>query len=158
VEEAVEVQASIEQVAGILVREGLLFQLAREERRHYRLRYGSAAVFIQFHRWGRRSVVITVSSPVLQDVDEESAGAARALNLINSLNSTHYYLRFTFDEGMLLAEYDLLGDELQADELLNAVHTVGSVADHLDDELHDLVGGKRFADKLEEWAVDGDDT
>jgi hypothetical protein len=141
-----QVQTSMEQVAGILARDGFTFQIARGGRQ-YRLLFGSAGVFIRFADLGRDSVVITVSSPVLQDVDEESPGAALALNLLNDLNSTHYFVRFTFGDGMLMADYDLLGDDLQAEELRNAILTVAAVADRLDDQLLADVGGRRFRER-----------
>ena len=68
-----DVDASIEQVTGILVREGLRYQMS-EDGRTYRLLFGSAAVFIDFDAWQDDGVVITVHSPVLQDIDPESAG------------------------------------------------------------------------------------
>ena len=80
-----DVDASIEQVTGILVREGLRYQMSADGRTH-RLLFGSAAVFIDFNEWQDDSVVITVHSPVLQDIDPESAGAAQALNMLNDLN------------------------------------------------------------------------
>ena len=143
-----DLDASIEQVAGILVREDLKFQMASDGG-GYRLLFGSAAVFISFMPW-REGVSITVSAPVLQDIDPSAPGAAVALNRLNELNLNHRFIKFVFDDGALMAIYDLLGDRLQAAELLNAVYVVAAAADHLDDELIDEIGGKRFEDVLEE--------
>jgi hypothetical protein len=143
-----DLDASIEQVAGILVREELKFQMAPDGE-GYRLLFGSAAVFITFMPW-RDGVSITVSSPILQDIDATAPGAAVALNRLNELNLNHRFLKFVFDDGALMAIYDLLGDRLQATELLNAVYVVAAAADHLDDELIEEIGGKRFEDVLEE--------
>ena len=143
-----DIDSSIEQVAGILVREDLKFQMAPDGE-GYRLLFGSAAVFISFMPW-RDGVSITVSSPVLQDIDATDPGAAAALNRLNELNLNHRFLKFVFDDGALMAIYDLLGDRLQAAELLNAVYVVAAAADHLDDELIDEIGGKRFEDVLDE--------
>jgi hypothetical protein len=143
-----DIETSIEQVAGILLREDLKFQTAPDGA-GYRLRFGSAAVFINFMPW-RDGVSVTVSSPVLQDIDPTDPGAAVALNRLNELNLTHRFLKFVFDDGALVAIYDLLGDRLQATELLNAVYCIAAAADHLDDELIEEIGGKRFEDVLEE--------
>lgn len=151
-----DIEASIEQVAGILVREGFDFDTSRDGRA-YRLLFGSAAVFIRFGPWAKESVVITVSSPILQDVEPDSAGAARALNLLNQLNRTHYFLCFVFADGALTADYDLLADNLQAPELRNAILTVAGAADHLDDELIGEIGGKKYETLLDEWALESDE-
>jgi hypothetical protein len=141
-------EASIEQVAGILLREDLKFQTAPDGA-GYRLLFGSTAVFIAFTPW-REGVAITVTAPILQEIDGSSPGAAVLLNRLNELNLNHRFLKFVYDDGALVAVYDLLGDRLQATELLNAVYVVAAAADHLDDELVDEIGGKRFEDVLEE--------
>ena len=150
VEHIMDVEASIEQVAGILVREGLNFQTAKDGN-SYRLLFGSAAVFINFREWDGDSVVITVHSPVLQDIDPGSPGAALALNRLNELNRRHFFVKFVFTKDTLIVDYDLLGDRLQAPELLNAVYTVAAVADDLDDKLVVELGGKRYEDVMQEW-------
>lgn len=143
-----DIEASIEQVAGILIREDLKFQSAPDGD-GYRLLFGSTAVFIAFTPW-RDGVAITVSAPILQEIDQASPGAALLLNRLNELNMDHRFLKFVYDDGALVAVYDLLGDRLQAAELLNAVYLVAAAADHLDDELVDEIGGMRFEDVLEE--------
>src|SRR3954451_5407772 len=149
--EGVDVEASIEQVAGILVREGLRYQISGD-RRTYRLLFGSAAVFIDFDQWQDDGVVITVHSPVLQDIHPESAGAAQALNLLNDLNRSFFFVKFTFRDGILIARYDLLGETLQAGELINALFEIAGAADRLDDELVHSIGGKPYELKLKEWS------
>ena len=147
-----DVDASIEQVTGILVREGLRYQMSADGRTH-RLLFGSAAVFIDFNEWQDDSVVITVHSPVLQDIDPASAGAAQALNMLNDLNRSFFFVKFTYREGILIARYDLLGDTLQAVELVNALYEIAGAADRLDDELAGMLGGKPYEAKLEEWTA-----
>ncbi|MEA2124057.1 MAG: hypothetical protein QOI80_839 [Solirubrobacteraceae bacterium] len=148
-----DVNASIEQVAGILVREDFKFSTS-DDGRSYRLLFGTAGVFIHFTPWGESSVTIKVHSPVVQDIDPESPGGAEALNLLNDLNQGHLYVKFRMVGGTLIAEYDLLGDHLQAAELRNALITVAAAADNLDDDLADRLGGKRFDTKLEEWDLE----
>lgn len=147
-----DVTASIEQIAGILLREDFEFQTASDGR-SYRLLFGTAGVFIHAYPWNDASVMIKVHSPVVQDIDPESPGGAEALNLVNVLNQAHVFVKFRVLNGTLIAEYDLLGDTLQAGELRNALLTVAAAADQLDDDLADRLGGKRFDTKLEEWDV-----
>ena len=151
-----DVEASIEQVTGILVREGLRYSTTADGRTH-RLLFGSAAVFIDFDTWQDDSVVITVHSPVLQDIHPESAGAAQALNLLNELNRSFFFVKFTFRDGILIARYDLLGETLQAGELVNALYEIAGAADRLDDELAETLGGKPYEMKLGEWSSRLDD-
>ncbi|MEA2170643.1 MAG: hypothetical protein QOF76_3943 [Solirubrobacteraceae bacterium] len=151
-----DIDACIEQVAGILVRDDFQFSTA-EDGRSYRLLFGTAAVFIHVYAWGESSVVIKVHSPVVQDIDPVSPGGAVALNLLNELNHQHVFVKFRLHEQSLIAEYDLLGDTLQAGELRNALLTVAAAADGLDDDLAEQVGGKRFDTKLDEWSVEQDE-
>ena len=151
-----DVEASIEQVTGILVREGLKYHMSADGQTH-RLLFGSAAVFIDFNDWQDDSVVITVHSPVLQDIHPESAGAAQALNLLNDLNRSFFFVKFTFRDGILIARYDLLGESLQAGELINALYEIAGAADRLDDELAEALGGKPYDAKLSEWSSRLDD-
>lgn len=150
-----DMATSIEQVAGILVREGLPFE-TRDDGRGYRLIFDSAAVFIGFSPW-RDGTVITLSSPILQDIDPESPGAAAALNRVNRLNNNSFFTKFVFDDGALIVEYDLLADRLQAGELMNALSVVATSAEVLDDELVDELGGKAFRTVLEERAAHGEE-
>jgi len=145
----VDVEASIAQVAGILLEEGLRYHVSGDGRT-YRLRFDSAAVFIDFREWQDDSVVIIVHSPVLQDIDPASPGAAQALNLLNDLNRSFFFVKFTFRDGVLVARYDLLGESLQTGELVNAIYEIAGAADRLDDELADALGGKPFEVKLNE--------
>jgi len=151
-----DLEASIEQVAGILVREGFKFDVA-DDGRSYRLLFGSAAVFIHFRSWQEDSVAISVSSPILLDIDPEGPGAAAALNALNDLNREHFFARFTFTGTIFQADHDLLGDHLRAAELANAIYVIAAAADHLDDELLESLGGKRYETKLEEWSSESDE-
>jgi len=146
-----DVETSIAQVARILTEEGLRFQTAQDGS-SYRLLFGSAAVFIDFQAWQDDSVVITLHSPVLQDIDGESVGAAQALNILNDLNRQFFFVKFIYGDGTLFAEYDLLGETLQAGELVNGIFEVAGAADRLDDQLAEQLGGKVYETKLEEWS------
>src|SRR3954464_15637133 len=146
-----DVDASIEEVTGILVREGLRYRTSADGRTH-RLLFGSAAVFIDFNDWQDDSVVITVHSPVLQDIHPESAGAAQALNMLNDLNRSFFFVKFTYREGILIARYDLLGETLQAGELVNALYEIAGAAAPPRDGRPPVLGGKPYEVKAGEWS------
>jgi hypothetical protein len=141
-----EIQTSLEQAAGILLRADLHFQL-HEDGRSYRLLFGRDAVFIQFRRWGD-GVRVRVNSPALQELDRGDAGYAVLLNRVGELNRDHVFVKWTVDDRLLLASHDLLGDELRACELVNSVGTMARAVRRAADELADVTGGTRYQDML----------
>ena len=117
----------------------------------------------QTANWSRTQAQDLVSSwltagiqfdAVIANNDEMAIGAAQALNLLNHLNRSFFFVKFTYRDGILIARYDLLGDTLQAGELVNALYEIAGAADRLDDELADTLGGKPYEAKLSEWAGD----
>jgi hypothetical protein len=140
-----DIQTSIEQVAGILVREGLSFQ-THEDGDGYRLWFGDDAVFIHFDRYGDGTRVY-LTSPVLQDLDPEDAGYAVLLNALNELNATHRFTKFFVHERTsLLAVQDLFGDDLRAPVLINAIYTLVAAVAEVAAEYGDATGGLRYAE------------
>jgi hypothetical protein len=139
-----DIQASIEQVAGILSRAELHFQ-THQDGDSYRLLFGEEAVFIHFDQFGEH-VRIYLTSPALQQLDPEDAGYAVLLNAVNDLNLSHRFAKWVInDETTLLGVHDLLGDSLQAGELLNAVYALASAADDTATRYADATGGIRYA-------------
>ena len=145
-----DVASSVLKVTAILVGEQLRHEISADGET-CRLRFDSVEVFIDFSVWQDDGVVITVHS-VVQDIDPESPGAAQALNLLNDLNRSYFFVKFVFRDGLLIARRDLLGDTLSAAELVNALYEIAGAADQLDDKLADLLGGKPYEVKAEEWA------
>jgi hypothetical protein len=152
-----EIAVSIEQVGRVLADDGLDFQ-TREDGGSYQIQAGSAAVFIDFKATRDHRVVVTVYSAVLQEIDGRAAGSVEGLGLLNTLNRSYDFVKFSLAEDSLFVEYDLLGDTLHPDELRNAISTVAQVSDHLDDHLLAHFGGKRFVTALSDWtrAVEGE--
>ena len=68
------------------------------------------------------------------------------------MNRSHFFVKFTYRDGILIARYDLLGETLQAGELINAIYEIAGAADRLDDELAATLGGKPYEAKLGEWS------
>ena len=145
----VDMQMSIEQVAGILQRAGLTFE-TRADGDAYRLPFDDGdAVFVLFDDYGD-GVRVYLSSPVLDEIEPSSAGEAATLNALNGLNKRFPFMKFVYDDGTLLAVHDLLGDELRGGDLLNAVHAIATAADTVASELEESTGGKRWEEVMEE--------
>jgi hypothetical protein len=145
-----DVTTSIEQVAGILHRAGLRFDPTPGDTGYRLLFEPDEAVVLAVEPWRRDSVLITLSSPVLQDVPAEGAGAAVVQNRLHELDHAHRFAKFLWTGDTLLAVHDLLGDTLQAGELLNAVHALAAAASEVAAELQPEVGGLRYRGVLEQ--------
>jgi hypothetical protein len=132
-------QRLIEQVAGILHRNGVEFD-TRAEGTQYRILLDSSATFVSFSNFGGRSVV-SLYSPILQEVDE-AGGVGPILEALNDLNAASRFGRFVYypELRVIALEYDLLGDDLQEGELMNAVGLVSETANAQDEELKLVLG------------------
>lgn len=137
-----DIQQSVEQVAGILHRAELEFD-THPDGDGYRLCFESAGVFIAFAPW-RDGVRVVLTSPIVSDIEPGTAGEAAALNELNRLNQEHGFLKFFYDEGTLVGAYDLLGDTLRAQDLLNGVFALAATAERLGEELAGELGGVTF--------------
>ena len=131
-------QRVIEQVHGILARAEIRFALG-QDRSSYLVPVpgGSAAVVINFHDWGRGQTMISLRSDVLVDVEVGEQNRIQVLEHLNALNQASLFGRFHLDADLstVVLQHDLLGDHLQSDELINALFTVGVLADDADDQL-----------------------
>ncbi len=132
-------QRLIEQVAGILHRNGVEFD-TRADGTQYRILLDSSATFVSFSDFGGRSVV-SLYSPILQEV-EEADGVGAILEALNDLNAASRFGRFVYypELRVIALEYDLLGDDLQEGELMNAVGLVSETANAQDEELKLVLG------------------
>jgi hypothetical protein len=140
----------IEQVHGILARAEIRFALG-DDRVTYLVPVpgGSAVVWIHFHPWGRAQTMISLRSEVLVDVEVTEENRLQVLEHLNALNQTSLFGRFHLDadRSTVILQHDLLGDELQAEELINALYTVGVLADQADDQLlREFGSGTRASD------------
>src|SRR4051794_35551194 len=138
----------IEQVHGILAGERVEFEVRDDGRAfHVPVPSGSAAVDIDFDRWGRDRTLMRLRACVLQDVEVDADNRLEILEHLNALNQTAVFGRFYLDadRSTVVLAHELLGDELDADELLHALYTLGVVADQTDDELQRALGTGRRA-------------
>jgi hypothetical protein len=131
--DGMDVESAIARVTDILVGEQLRHQISGDGET-CRLRFDGAEVFIDASVWHDDGVVITVHS-VVQDIDPESPGAAQALNLLNDLNRSYFFVKFVFRDGLLIARRDLLGDTLSPAELVSALYEVSGASSRLRSEL-----------------------
>jgi hypothetical protein len=129
-----ELERVIEQVHGILGIGGVPFSLA-EDKQSFLVGHGSARVFVFFRTWGE-AVVISVRAYLLEEVDSSGDRRQKILDRLNALNEEKFFGKlYLTDGGTVVLEYDLLGDELDARELLHGLATVSGLADELDDAL-----------------------
>jgi hypothetical protein len=149
-------QRVIEQVAGILHRNGVEFD-TRADGNEYRILRDSSATFVSFHRFGDATIV-SLYSPVLQEV-EEADRIGEIFQAMNDLNASSRFGRFVYypELRVIALEYDLVGDELQESELMYAVDLISTVANSQDEELKLRLGtGLRFHEA--EARDDGDES
>ena len=132
-------QRLIEQVAGILHRNGVEFD-TRADGTQYRILLDSSATFVSFSDYGGRTVV-SLYSPILQEVDD-AGGRENILEALNDLNAASRFGRFVYypELRVIALEYDLLGDDLQEAELMNAIGLVSETANAQDEELKLVLG------------------
>lgn len=141
-------QRVMHQVRGILAEANIAVERSTQGGA-YRFWVGSAFVEVDFYDWHDGQTVVSLQADVLVNLDLDRQGLGTAYEHINALNHMSKFGKFYVDPDRqaIVLEHDLLGDELDASELLNAVSTVGEHADRSDDRLRDLLGtGDRAAD------------
>ena len=134
-------------VEGALIDRGIRFE--RREDAALRIPHGSAEVLVDFDDLAG-GTVIRVSALVLDELDLAPEDEPSALRALNDRNRSVRFAKFMLDAGAtsVRLEYDLLGDYLQPEELINAVTAVAQMADDHDELLREeLGGGRRAADR-----------
>lgn len=116
---------------------------------YFLLENESAEGWVSVVDWGDGDFIVKVVSPLLRDVelthelfewvavDGQCKWFAHARIIRNDQKPTH---------GLLLWEYDLLGNYLDADELAYTVRAVMIGSNDLDDDLQKRFGGLRGRD------------
>jgi hypothetical protein len=106
------------------------------------IRQGSAAVFIKVTSWLDEHTSVELVCPVLRDVALRPA----LFEKLDQINKGLFFGKvYTHDGGVWLG-HNLLGDRLDAEELLSAVGLMSRAADRIDDELKAEFGGTRFSE------------
>jgi hypothetical protein len=116
----------------------------------YAITQGSTAVFICPVQWEHYTLV-QIFAPVAQDINSTCINAEFALFLTN-LNNQLLFGKFSFDDSRqtIWCEHVLLGDFLDARELIVALEMVALTADRYDEIIAERTGGKRAIDKARE--------
>lgn len=141
-------QDKLDQILGILGRHQVPHQV-RPDGQEVRVLSGSAGVFIRADRFGD-STAVHMTSPIVVDINFDSADVwSTAMVRAGELNSQRTFVKFCVYDGWVAAEIDLLGDNLQGDELMTALGLLASTVDELDDELADELGGATYQASLE---------
>lgn len=117
---------------------------------HYAISQGSAAVFIYPVQWEHYTLV-EIIAPVAQDIDSTRINADFAL-FLTDINNKLLFGKFSFDDTYqtIWCEHVLLGDFLDARELIVALEMVALTADKYDELIAERTGGKRAIDKARE--------
>jgi hypothetical protein len=103
---------------------------------------GSSAVFIKPTTWTGGHTLVEIVSPVLADVERTPA----LLERLNELNMSLYFGKAYWHERGVWLAHNLLGDHVDAEEIIAAVGMLSTVADKLDDDLKAKFGGTRWID------------
>jgi hypothetical protein len=135
--------AVVDQIAGIFARNDVPYGLNEEGT--YRVLRGSAAIFIDV-RGDDDSTAVCFTAPVVEKIDLEGEMHGKGLWLVNDLNCRSMFGRYCLytDNSLVMLEHEILGDDLQASELLSALDSVSEAADGWDDKLSKELGGKTY--------------
>jgi hypothetical protein len=141
----------IQQVNGILSMNDIAFRTG-DTKQNFLVPMGSAGVFITFTEQGE-STIVSLRAFVLAEVDGSGERRQKILEALNEKNRQALFGCFYFDPdgGFVIVDYQLLGDHLQAPELMNALGVLASMADTLDDELREAIGSGVRA--IDTWNV-----
>jgi len=148
----------IQQVSGILSMNNVNFR-TDESMTSFLVPSGSTGVFISFVDMGELTVV-SLRAILLDQVDGDGERRQTILEALNEKNRTAPFGCFYFvaDDGHIVFDYQLLGDELQAQELMAALSAIASIADQADDELREAIGsGVRAVDAWNAAQADASD-
>jgi hypothetical protein len=151
-----ELDRIVEQVHGILGIGNVPFSM-NDDRTSFLIASGSARIFIVFRHWNE-SVVVSVRSFVLDEVDSEGDRLMQIYERLNALNEERFFGKLYLQKPKtIVLEYDLLGDELDSKELLHALAMISSTADELDDLLSTELGTGVKAEEMAKRAQGGGD-
>ncbi|RRR77129.1 MAG: hypothetical protein EI684_01850 [Candidatus Viridilinea halotolerans] len=124
-----------------LRRHQISFEIDRDG--DFALRQGSTKVFLRPLRWGDDQTIVKLFAPVAVNISHISLELTRFL-----LEENHNVLfgKFSLDfaHRAIWFEHVLLGDSLDADELLSAIISIAVTADKYDNQVAKYTGGSTF--------------
>jgi T3SS (YopN, CesT) and YbjN peptide-binding chaperone 1 len=136
----------VQQVYGILSMNKVEFR-TDDTGKSFLVPYGSAGVFVDFRDWSDGQTLVNMHAFVLDQVDVADERRLRILEELNEVNRANYLgkVYLDVDAKTIVLEHDLLGNDLDADEVMGALRTVATMADDLDDRLREAIGTGRSA-------------
>ena len=136
----------IQQVYGILSMNKVEFR-TDDTGKSFLVPYGSAGVFVDFRDWSDGQTLVNLHAFVLDQVDVADERRLKILEELNEVNKANYLgkVYLDVDAKTIVLEHDLLGNDLDAGELMGALRTVAMMADDLDDSLREAIGTGRSA-------------
>lgn len=146
-------EAVIDQVGGIMAREGLVFGM-NDEDRSYRLLFDSIALYVDF-QGEDDDPIIQLNSPLVMEVPLEGQRDA-ILARLNDINGRYRYIKTYLQDDVLVASYAIPARNLDGADFMRALEMVVSLAEMLDDSLMIEFGGKRSVDILQ-WDSDDEE-
>lgn len=128
-------------VAEILEANGFEFENAEGA---LQLRFASSRVQVIVDQLGAQTIV-ELRARVLREIPNVEEQAPAILRELNELNIQSRFCKWLLDESEreIDLEYDLLGDQLQQEELISALTLMARLADREDDALQKEFGGVR---------------
>jgi hypothetical protein len=106
------------------------------------IRYGSTVCFARLLE-GPGGPMLRVFSPFLRGVKKTT----KLLERLNDLNARAPYVRLFWLGDQVFCATDLLAENLQPEEIRNAISAVSFAADALDDPLKKEFGGERMIEE-----------
>jgi hypothetical protein len=145
----------IDQVYGILSKAGIAFE-TRPDGKQYRVRNGSAYVFVGFLDRGEDALV-ALTCPILQEIDESVPGTLKLFEAVNHFNCQTLFGKACWypESRTITVEHYLRGNDLQAAELLHALELMAETVEAEDDVLLETLRTGHKGDQV--WAVSRDD-
>lgn len=126
-----------EQVHGILTRAQLNFHIDQTGN-SFIIPFGSTACQLDVGEAGEQTLV-GIRATVLENVDASGDRRGKILERLNEINNDGAFGTMCMRDGdgrsMIFLQHQLLADELDTNELLNALDLAAARADSLDDEL-----------------------
>jgi|GEM_PF-3368290 len=145
--------AVIDQVGGIMAREGLVFS-SNEKEDAYQLLFDSAAVYVNF-AGSPDTPIVKLSSPLVMDVPLDGQ-RDQILARLNEINMKYRYLKLYLGDDIIIAHYAIPGTNLDGEDFSRAMRMMVSLCEMLDDSLMVEFGGQRSVDVIG-WGEEDDE-
>jgi hypothetical protein len=145
--------AVIDQVGGIMTREGLVFS-SNDEGDAYQLLFDSAAIYVNF-AGTQDAPIVKLHSPLVMDVPPEGQRDG-ILARLNEINMKYRYLKLYLADDIIVAHYAIPGANLDGADFSRAMRMMVSLCEMLDDSLMVQFGGNRSVDVIG-WGEEDDE-